>query len=82
MTRMRWRDERGGVMVEKKGGGGVSTHAEEVECTGDAQCCRRSGGHTREQLLNNPRLQSEVTILIGFLSNKNANIVIQRRRNI
>ena len=51
----------GGVMVEKKGGGGVSTHAEEVECTGDAQCCRRGGRHTRELQLNNPKLQSEVS---------------------
>ena len=65
-------------MVWKKGGGGgVTTHAEGVHCTGDAQCCRRSGPHTREQLPNNPKLHSEVSILFRFLVNNNTNIVLQ-----
>ena len=52
-------------MVEKKGGGG-GVPPTLRECTGDAQCCRRSGGHTRQLLLNNPKLQSEVSIFILF----------------
>ena len=65
-------------MVEEKGGGGVELPPTLRECsTADAQCCRRSGRHTREQRLrpNNRKLPLEVIIIfICFLINNKTNI--------
>ena len=53
-------------MVEEKGGGGGELPPTLRECTAaDAQCCRRSGRHTREQRLqpNNRKLPLEVMVI-------------------
>ena len=69
-------------MVEEKGGGGGELPPTLRECsTADAQCCRRSGRHTRERLQpNKPKLPLEVFSLTTKPTSSEETLVIKLQR--